>query len=92
MKALRDYVVVKKEEDVKQTAGGLYVPGNVEEKVSTGKVMAVGSGHLCSTGTVVPLEVKVGDVVSFHKGTATELRFNGESAFLMRENQIYCVV
>ena len=89
---LRDYVVVTKEEAVTQTPGGLFVPQTVEEKVVTGKVTAVGSGKLDVNGHSVPLEVHVNDKVVFNRNFATELKVDGATYLLLREDQIFCVV
>jgi len=89
---LRDFVVVTKEEGPKQTPGGLFVPTTVEDKIVNGTVTAVGSGRLTSDGTVVPLEVKVGDRVAFNRNMATEVKVDGETAHLLREDQILCII
>lgn len=89
---LRDFVVVVKDEAVSQTPGGLFVPQTAEEKVVTGKVVAVGSGKLDINGKTVPLEVSVGDRVAFNKNFATEVKVDGETHLLLREDQVFCVV
>lgn len=89
---LRDFVVVTKEEGPKQTPGGLYVPTTVEDKVVTGTVTAVGSGRVSLDGTVIPLEVKVGDRIAFNRNLATEVKVDGETSHLLREDQILCVI
>lgn len=92
VKPLRDFVVVKKDEAVTQTAGGLFVPTTVEEKVVTGVVLSVGSGRVASDGTVVPLEVEEGDKVAFNKNFATDLKVDGTVVYLLREDQVLCVL
>jgi chaperonin GroES len=89
---LRDFVVVVKDEAVKQTAGGLFVPTTVEEKIVTGTVFAVGSGRVVVDGTVVPLEVAVGDKVVFNKHMATELKVDGVVVQLLKEEHLLCVL
>ena len=89
---LRDHVVVTKDEAAAQTKGGLFIPQTSEEKVVTGTVLAVGSGRITVDGTVVPLEVVVGDKVAFNKNMAIELKFSGETSYLLREDQVLCVL
>lgn len=89
---LRDFVVVVKDEATTQTPGGLFVPQNAEEKVVTGKVVAVGSGRVDINGKSIPLEVSVGDRVAFNKNFATEVKVDGVTHLLLREDQIFCVV
>lgn len=88
---IRDYVVVSKEEGPKTTASGLYI-AHTEEKNVTGSVVAVGSGRISMNGTVIPLEVVVGDKVVFNRNLATEVK-DGETSFLvLREDQVVCVL
>ena len=92
LKPLRDYVLVTKDEAPQQTAGGLFLPGTVEDKVVQGTVVSVGSGHLTSEGAVVPLEVVVGNKILFNRNHATDLKADGTTLFLLREDQIMCVL
>lgn len=92
MKPLRDFILVSKTPDEEKTASGLiYKPATVENKVVQGTVVAVGSGRVTSTGSVVPLEVKVGDVVHFNKNMATELTDGTDAVLLLREESVFCV-
>lgn len=90
-KPLRDFIVVsvvKEEEKV----GLLYKPQTVEEKVVNAKVLRVGSGYLTDSGTIVPLEVQVGDTIVFNKNYAVEVKHNGETVHLLREEHVICVL
>jgi len=89
---LREYIVVSKDEPVKQTPSGLFVPSTFEASVLTGTVLAVGSGKLLSTGEVAAPEVKEGDVVMFNKGLATEIKVDQQSCFLIKEDNLFCVL
>lgn len=89
---LRDFVVVSKDEAAKQTPGGLYVPATSEKKIVTGTVTAVGSGRVGLNGEAIPLEVHVGDKVAFNRSMATEVEVGGETALLLREDQLLCIV
>lgn len=89
---LRDFVLVSKQEAAKQTAAGIYMPETAEEKIVTGTVTAVGSGKVTADGSIVPLEVKVGDTVVFNKNYATDLKVDQTTMFLLKEEQIFCVM
>jgi len=90
---LRDFIVVAKEPEEQTTPSGLlYKPANLEAKTIKGKVLAVGSGRLTSDGTVVPLEVKVNDVVLFNKNYATEVTEGKDPVLVLREDQVLCVL
>lgn len=93
LRPLRDFIVVsisKKEE--KTPSGLLFTPATVDEKVVTGTVVATGSGYLTDSGTVVPLEVSVGDTIVFNKQMSVEIKQGSESFLLLREEHILSVV
>lgn len=91
IKPIRDLVVVSKEENDKLSSGGIHLVANVD-KVSVGTVLSVGSGYVSESGAIVPLEVKVGDKVSFNRSAAQELTVSGETVLLLREDSLFCVL
>jgi len=91
VRPIRDLVVVTKEDGDKVSAGGIHLVASVD-KASVGTVLAVGSGYLSENGTIVPLEVKVGDRVTFNKQGAQETTINGEVVYLVREDSLLCVL
>lgn len=94
VKPIRDFLVVKVEAAKEEKVGGglLYKPATVEDKVVTGTVLAVGSGQISANGTSIPLEVKAGDKVVFNKHLAVEVKEEGESYLLLREEHVVCVL
>jgi chaperonin GroES len=89
---LRDFILVTKQAE-EEKIGMIYRPATASEsKIVRGTVLAVGSGRVASDGTIIPLEVKVGDTVVFNRNFATELTDGGETALVLREDQILCVV
>jgi len=91
-KPIRNMILVRKNNQEQKTSSGLFVPQNVDEKVSTGTVVAVGSGNLTYSGKIVKLEVSVGDTVAFNKNASVEITIDNEKLILLREDQIYCVL
>jgi chaperonin GroES len=90
-KPLQDFVFVSKDDQLKQSASGLFLPG--EERHISGTVLAVGPGRPSNDGaSVVPVSVKVGDKVLFNKNTAVDVKVEGSDVFLLREEQLYCVL
>lgn len=87
-KPLHDRVVVRRIEEDQRTAGGIIIPDSAKEKPQQGEVIAVGSGARNETGALVPLDVKVGDLVLFGKWSGTEVKINGEELLIMKESDI----
>lgn len=90
-KPLRDFIFVSKDDQVKQSASGLFLP--VEEKHVSGTIIAVGPGDYSVDGsTLIPPSVKVGEKVLFNKNSAVEVTVDGTPVYLLREDQLFCVL
>ncbi len=92
VRPLRDRVIVTRKEEEERTKGGIIIPDTAKEKPQQGKVIAVGTGKRLENGTIVPLEVKVGDVVLFGKYSGTELKVDNEDVLILREEDIMGIV
>ena len=85
---LHDRVLIKRIEKDEKTASGIIIPDTAKEKPIEGSVVAVGTGVRSDDGKIVPLDVKVGDVVIFGKWSGTEIKVDGEEYLVMKESDI----
>ena len=92
LKPLADRVVVKPSKAEEMTKGGIIVPDTAKEKPVWGEVIAVGPGRVSDDGKVIPMEVKVGNMVLYGKYSGTEVTFEGEELLLMRESDIFAIM
>src|SRR6476620_12075067 len=89
IKPLHDRVIIRRIEDnVNQTAGGLFIPDTAKEKPQEGEVIAVGEGKYKDDGTRQTLDVKAGDRILFGKYSGSEIKIDGEEFLIMREDEI----
>ena len=90
---LHDRVILKRIEDnVNQTAGGLFIPDSAKEKPQEGEVIAAGEGKYKEDGTRQALDVKAGDRVLFGKYSGSEIKLDGEEYIIMREDEILGII
>ncbi|HER26314.1 MAG TPA: co-chaperone GroES [Rhodospirillales bacterium] len=89
---LHDRVLVKRVEQEEKTAGGIIIPDTAQEKPSEGKIIAIGSGTRRDDGTLVPLDVKAGDLVLFGKWSGTEVTVDGDDLLIMKESDLMGVI
>ena len=90
---LHDRVIIKRIEDnVNQTAGGLFIPDTAKEKPQEGEVIAAGEGKYKEDGTRQSLDVKKGDRVLFGKYSGSEIKLDGEEYIIMREDEILGII
>jgi chaperonin GroES len=92
VKPLADRVLVQALEAAEKTAGGLYIPDNAKEKPQKGKIVAAGPGKASDSGSLIKLEVKVGDTVLYGKYSGTEVQVEGSDYLIMRESDILAVI
>lgn len=92
VKPLRDRVLIKRVEEETKTAGGIIIPDNHKEKPAQGEVIAVGTGYRLEDGTVKALDVKKGDRVLFGKFSGTEVKVEGTSYIIMKEDEIFGIL
>jgi len=88
---LNNMVVVKRDDSVPQTPGGIYVPPTAQMKAHKGTVIAVNSGQILATGAGLETKtpsVEVGDVVLFREHAGTEVTLNGEDLLILDELEI----
>jgi chaperonin GroES len=90
---LHDRVIVRRIEDnVNQTAGGLFIPDSAKEKPQEGEVIAAGAGKYREDGTRQTLDVKPGDRILFGKYSGSEIKIDGEELLIMREDEILGII
>ncbi len=92
LRPLQDRIIVKRVEEETKTAGGLFIPETAKEKPQRGEIVAVGNGKKTEDGKVLPLDVKVGDIVLFGKYAGTEIKVDGDEYLMMREDDLLAVV
>ena len=93
LRPLADRVIVEPMEEEEITAAGIVLPETAKEKPQKGTVLAVGPGKKDDQGKIIPMEVKVGDVVLYAKYGGTEVKLDSDRKVLvLRESDILAVV
>lgn len=92
MRPLHDRVIVRRLEEETKSAGGIVIPDTAKEKPMRGSVVAVGQGRILENGDVRALDVKTGDTVLFGKYSGTEVKVDGETLLVMREEDIMAIL
>ena len=85
---LHDRVLIKVLDSEEKTKGGIIIPDTAKEKPQEGEIVAVGSGGKTEDGKVIPMDVKVGDIVLFGKWSGTEEKIDGKEYSIMKESDI----
>ncbi|SRR5260370_39064515 len=88
IRPLYDRIVVKRIDEQETLRHGIIIPDSAKEKPHEGEVIAVGNGKRLENGTVVPLDVKVGDRILFGKYSGSEIKLDGEEYMIFREDDV----
>ena len=89
IRPLQDRLIVECVEEETMTAGGIIIPDTAsKEKPQEG----VGKGKVTAEGKVLGMDVKEGDVVLFGKYAGSEIKVEGKSYLMMREDDILGVI
>jgi chaperonin GroES len=92
IRPLRDRIIVERVEEETTTAGGIIIPDSAKEKPQQGIIKAVGKGKVTEDGTLLPMDVKVGDRVLFGKYAGSDVKIDGIEYQIMREEDILGVL
>lgn len=92
LRPLGDRILVKRIDSEEKTKGGIIIPDSAKEKPLEGEVVATGPGRTFDNGQIKPMTVKVSDRVLFAKYAETEVKLDGQSFLLLREDDVLGVL
>ena len=87
---IRDNVLVYVERKEEETEGGILIAksSKSEQKPSTGQVVKVGPGKMATDGTLMAMEVALGDMVKFRDFAGNEVEMEGKEYSVVRMSDI----
>jgi len=92
VRPLGDRVLVQPIEEKETKKGGIIIPDTAKEKPQEGNVVALGTGKVDDNGKKVEFTVKKGDKVLISKYGGTEIKVDGESYLIMREEDVLAIL
>jgi chaperonin GroES len=92
LKPLEDRIVVRPSEAEQTTVSGIVIPDTAKEKPQQGEVLAVGPGRRSDqTGELIPVDVKVGNIVIYSKYGGTEFTVDGEDLLILNSRDVLAI-
>ena len=92
VKPIGSKVLIKRNESLVSTKGGIIIPDTASEKPQEGEVTAVGDGKVTETGKKQKLSVKKGEIVFFDSYAGTEITLEGDDYLIVDESEIIAVL
>ena len=92
IKPLGKRVLIKRAEAL-TTKGGIFLPDSAQDKPKQGEVIAIGPGETKEDGSLIPVELNVGDRILFGAYAGTEVKSDEKNEYLlMSEDDVLAVL
>ena len=92
LKPLGNRVLVQRLEAQETLKGGIILPDSAKKKQETARVMAIGPGKKLEDGKVLPMPVKVGDVILMDKYSGQEVTIDDEEYMILKADDIIAII
>lgn len=89
MKPVHNNVVVKQVQEEQKQYGNILIPDmDKEAKTIKAEVLAIGPGLMSMNNTIIPMQVKVGDVIIFQAFSGIKIFVEGEEYITLKDQDI----
>jgi chaperonin GroES len=92
LKPLGNRVLVQRLEAQDTMKGGIILPDSAKKKQETAKIVAIGSGKRLDDGKLLPIPVKVGDVILMDKYSGQEVTIDDEEYMILKADDIIATI
>lgn len=92
LKPLGNRVLVQRLEQEDTLKGGIILPDSAKKKQETAKVIAIGSGQKTKDGEILPMPVKIGDLVLMDKYSGQEVTVDDEDYVIVKADEIIAII
>lgn len=72
--------------------GGIILPDNAKKKQEHAEVIAIGTGKKDKNGQLIPIPVKIGDIVLIEKYTGQEINLDGDDFVIARGDDLIAII
>jgi chaperonin GroES len=91
-KPLGNRVLVRRLAAEEKLKGGIILPDTAKKKQEQAEVIALGEGKKDKNGTLIPMPVKVGDIILMEKYSGQEVTLNDEEYVILRADDLIAIV
>lgn len=89
---LGNRVLVKRIESQETLKGGIILPDSAKKKQEQAEVIAIGTGKKDKNGNIIPIPVKVGDIILMEKYSGQEISLNDEEFVILRGDDLIAII
>ncbi|MFA6916751.1 MAG: co-chaperone GroES [Parachlamydiales bacterium] len=91
LQPLGNRVLVKRLEK-EESVGGILLPDSAKKKQEQAEVVAVGKGKLDKNGQLIPMPVKIGDIILLEKYSGQEINLDDVEYVILRADDIIAII
>ena len=92
LKPLGNRVLVQRLEAEQKMKGGIILPDSAKKKQERARVVAIGSGKKLDDGKIIPVPVKVGDIILMDKYSSQEVTVDDEEYMILKADDIIAII
>lgn len=92
LKPLGNRVLAQRLEQEEKMKGGIILPDTAKKKQESAKIVAVGAGKRLDDGKILPIPVKVGDVILMDKYSGQEVTVDDEEYVILKAEDIIAII
>lgn len=91
-KPLGNRVLVRRLEQEEKLKGGILLPDTAKKKQEQAEVVAIGTGKKDKQGNLIPIPVKIGDVIIMEKYTGQDIKLEDEEYVILKADDIIAII
>lgn len=92
LKPLENRVLVRRLAAEEKLKGGIILPDTAKKKQEQAEVISIGPGKKDKDGALIPMPVKVGDVILMEKYSGQEVTLNDEELVILRADDLIAII
>lgn len=92
LKPLSNRVLVRRLAAEEKLKGGIILPDTAKKKQEQASVVAIGEGKKDKNGALIPMPVKVGDIILMEKYSGQEVTLDDEEFVILKADDIIAIV
>lgn len=92
LKPLGNRVLVRRLAPEEKLKGGIILPDTAKKKQEQAEVIALGEGKKDKNGVLIPMPVKVGDIILMEKYSGQEVTLDDEEFVILRADDLIAIV
>ena len=92
LQPLGNRVLVRRLAAEEKLKGGIILPDTAKKKQEQAEVIALGSGKKDKNGHLIPMPVKIGDIILMEKYSGQEVTVSDEEFVILRADDIIAIV